>query len=166
MPHKSMFLLWQWRLIGCDMAFGFWRTFYIGAPQWVRDEVLITRQSHNFSGIGKTHMSTFRTRVLYEAIFSRFVRYCKYYQSLEYLRIAESRPWGDRYVQGTISASRQLSNAPCLHKHPAACCRLRRESCHRSWRSGHLRRRWGDRDSLSWCRLFPALQGLLQSLEN
>jgi iterative type I PKS product template protein len=63
---------------------------HIGAPRWVRDEALVTRQSRHFSGIGKDHMSTFRTRVLYEAVFSRVVRYSKGYQSLEYLHIAES----------------------------------------------------------------------------
>lgn len=63
---------------------------YIGAPRWARDEALVTRQSRHFSGIGKDHISTFRTKVLYEAVFSRVVRYSIEYQSLEYLHVAES----------------------------------------------------------------------------
>ena len=50
----------------------------------------MTRQSHYFSGVGKSYISTFRTKVLYEAIFARVVRYSPEYQSLLYLSVANS----------------------------------------------------------------------------
>ncbi|KAK8134555.1 polyketide synthase [Apiospora sp. TS-2023a] len=62
----------------------------VNAPCWVRDEAMVTRQSRLFSGIGKDYMSTFRTKVLYEAIFTRVVKYSPEYQSLVYLHSAES----------------------------------------------------------------------------
>ncbi|KAJ4267111.1 polyketide beta-ketoacyl-synthase [Fusarium torreyae] len=58
--------------------------------QWIRDHALITRQSRYFSGAGKDHMSTFRTKLLYENIFTRVVRYSSEYQSLQYLNVADS----------------------------------------------------------------------------
>ncbi|KAK7978163.1 hypothetical protein PG988_005653 [Apiospora saccharicola] len=64
--------------------------FRVNAPCWARDEAMVTRQSRHFSGIGKDYMSTFRTKVLYEAIFTRVVKYSPEYQSLVYLHSAES----------------------------------------------------------------------------
>ncbi|KAH7141841.1 hypothetical protein EDB81DRAFT_899181 [Dactylonectria macrodidyma] len=57
---------------------------------WVRDQAVVARQSRYFSDIGKNHMSTFRTKVLYEAVFTRVVRYSPEYQSLVYLNVADS----------------------------------------------------------------------------
>jgi iterative type I PKS product template protein len=58
--------------------------------QWVRDHALVTRQTRLFSGTGKDILSTFRTRVLYENIFARVVRYSVDYQTLQFLDVAES----------------------------------------------------------------------------
>ncbi|KAM0229999.1 hypothetical protein ACHAPO_009551 [Fusarium lateritium] len=60
------------------------------AGQWMRDHALVTRQSRYFSGAVKDHMSTFRTKLLYENIFTRVVRYSSEYQSLQYLNVADS----------------------------------------------------------------------------
>ena len=62
----------------------------VNAPCWRRDEAMVTRQSRLFSGIGKDFLSTFRTKVLYEAVFTRVVTYSPEYQSLAYLQSAES----------------------------------------------------------------------------
>nr|ALQ32935.1 putative polyketide synthase [Fusarium sacchari] len=60
------------------------------SPQWMRDHALVTRQSRFFSGEAKDQTSIFRTKALYEAIFSRVVRYSKDYQSLQYINVADS----------------------------------------------------------------------------
>ena len=60
------------------------------ASQWTKDAAIVTRQSHYFSGYGKSYISTFRTKVLYEAVFTRVVRYSPEYQSLVYLSVANS----------------------------------------------------------------------------
>lgn len=57
---------------------------------WQKDHALVTRQSRYFSSTGKDHMSTFRTKVLYESIFTRVVKYSPEYQSLVYLNVADS----------------------------------------------------------------------------
>ncbi|KAF5020202.1 hypothetical protein F66182_7767 [Fusarium sp. NRRL 66182] len=62
----------------------------VNAGQWVRDHALVTRQSRHFSGAGKDQMSTFRTRILYENIFTRVVQYSSKYQSLQNLDVADS----------------------------------------------------------------------------
>ncbi|KAF7557675.1 hypothetical protein G7046_g5967 [Stylonectria norvegica] len=59
-------------------------------PHWARDQAVMARQCRYFSGIGKQHMSTFRTKVLYEAVFTRVVRYSTEYQSLVHLNVADS----------------------------------------------------------------------------
>lgn len=64
--------------------------FQTNASHWIKDGALVTRQSHYFTGIGKSYISTFRTKVLYEAIFTRVVRYSPEYQSLVYLSVADS----------------------------------------------------------------------------
>ncbi|RBR23820.1 uncharacterized protein FIESC28_03436 [Fusarium coffeatum] len=60
------------------------------AGQWIKDHALVTRQSRFFSGPAKDHMSTFRTKLLYENIFTRVVRYSPQYHSLQYLNVADS----------------------------------------------------------------------------
>ncbi|OIW26903.1 ketoacyl-synt-domain-containing protein [Coniochaeta ligniaria NRRL 30616] len=62
----------------------------VNTSHWVRDQALVGRQSQHFSGVGKEHMSTFRTKILYESIFTRVVRYSPEYQSLVYLNVAGS----------------------------------------------------------------------------
>lgn len=64
--------------------------FQINDSRWIRDEATVSRQSRYFEGVGKGHSSTFRTKVLYEAIFTRVVRYSSEYQSLIYLDVADS----------------------------------------------------------------------------
>ncbi|KAK3315849.1 hypothetical protein B0H66DRAFT_559875 [Apodospora peruviana] len=65
------------------------------SPQWAKDEAIVARQSRHFSSssAAKTHdrgISTFRQKVLYEATFTRVVRYAPEYQSLVYLDVADS----------------------------------------------------------------------------
>jgi iterative type I PKS product template protein len=60
------------------------------AGLWVRDHALVTRQNRYFSGAGKDTMSTFRTKILYENVFTRVVRYSPEYHSLQYLEVADS----------------------------------------------------------------------------
>ncbi|KAK8035549.1 hypothetical protein PG993_010544 [Apiospora rasikravindrae] len=59
-------------------------------PHWRRDAALVARQSHNFSGDGNDDISTFRTKLLYETIFTRVVKYAAEYQSLSCLKVAGS----------------------------------------------------------------------------
>ncbi|KAK4215595.1 hypothetical protein QBC37DRAFT_281428 [Rhypophila decipiens] len=68
------------------------QSLHPGSKQWARDEALVLRQSRNFSRAGHHHsrISTFRPKVLYEAVFSRVVRYATEYQSLTYLDVADS----------------------------------------------------------------------------
>lgn len=66
------------------------QNFQINASHWIKDAAIVKRQSHYFSGVGKSYMSTFQTKVLYEAIFTRVVRYSPEYQSLMYLSVANS----------------------------------------------------------------------------
>jgi iterative type I PKS product template protein len=66
------------------------QNFQINASHWIKDAAIVTRQSHYFSGVGKSYISTFRTKVLYEAIFTRVVRYSPEYQSLVYLSVTNS----------------------------------------------------------------------------
>jgi iterative type I PKS product template protein len=58
--------------------------------RWLKDEALVKRQRKHFSTIGKDCMSTFRTKVLYDAVFTRVVKYSPEYQSLIYLSVADS----------------------------------------------------------------------------
>ncbi|KAM0211985.1 hypothetical protein ACHAQD_009974 [Fusarium lateritium] len=60
------------------------------SPHWVRDHALVIRQSRHFSGAGKDQTSTFRTKLLYETIFTRVVKYAPEYQTLQYLDVADS----------------------------------------------------------------------------
>ncbi|KAK6081150.1 polyketide synthase [Seiridium cupressi] len=60
------------------------------SSHWVRDQAIMTRQRGFFSGVGKPHTSTFRTKVLYESIFTRVVKYSADYQSLAFLDVADS----------------------------------------------------------------------------
>ncbi|KAM0544995.1 hypothetical protein ACHAPJ_011576 [Fusarium lateritium] len=69
------------------------------AGQWMRDHALVTRQSQYFSGAGKDHMSSFRTKLLYENIFTRVVRYSSEFQSLQYLNVADSNLEGIGYFR-------------------------------------------------------------------
>lgn len=62
----------------------------VDSSQWVRDHALVTRQSRHFSGAGKDQTSTFRTKLLYETIFTRVVKYGPEYQTLQYLDVADS----------------------------------------------------------------------------
>ncbi|RYP75913.1 hypothetical protein DL771_002177 [Monosporascus sp. 5C6A] len=62
----------------------------VNRSHWERDQAVVARQSRYFSGIGKERASTFRTKVLYESIFARVVRYSPEYQSLVYLTVADS----------------------------------------------------------------------------
>ena len=66
------------------------QNFQSNATHWIKDAAIVTRQSRYFDGNGRNHMSTFRTKVLYEAIFTRVVRYSPEYQSLVYLSVADS----------------------------------------------------------------------------
>lgn len=66
------------------------QNLHINTPNWVKDHAIVARQSRYFSGIGKDHTSIFRTKVLYEAIFTRVVKYAPEYQSLIYLNVADS----------------------------------------------------------------------------
>lgn len=59
-------------------------------PHWMRDQAVVARQSRYFSGVGKEHTSTFRTKILYDAVFTRVVRYSSEYQSLTQLSVADS----------------------------------------------------------------------------
>ncbi|OBS25289.1 hypothetical protein FPOA_05822 [Fusarium poae] len=58
--------------------------------QWTKDHALVTRQTQLFSGAGKNLLSTFRTGVLYENIFTRVVRYSPEYQTLQFLDVVDS----------------------------------------------------------------------------
>ncbi|KAK3337599.1 hypothetical protein B0T19DRAFT_455496, partial [Cercophora scortea] len=60
------------------------------ASHWIKDEALVARQSRYFSGVGANYVSSFRTKVLYESIFTRVVRYSPEYRSLVYLNVADS----------------------------------------------------------------------------
>lgn len=62
----------------------------VNTSHWMRDQAVVARQSCYFSGAGKDHMSTFRTKVLYDAIFTRVVSYAPEYQTLVYLNVADS----------------------------------------------------------------------------
>ncbi|KAI0133794.1 thioesterase domain-containing protein [Xylariales sp. AK1849] len=64
--------------------------FWTNPSHWRKDAALVARQSRHFSGVGRDNFSTFRTKVLYEAIFTRVVRYSPAYQSLLYLNVADS----------------------------------------------------------------------------
>ncbi|MCJ1393393.1 hypothetical protein MMC18_006267 [Xylographa bjoerkii] len=64
--------------------------FQSRSPHWIKDAAIVNRQSNYFSGVGKSFVSTFRTKILYEAFFTRVVRYSPEYQSLEYLSVANS----------------------------------------------------------------------------
>lgn len=66
------------------------QNLHINASHWIKDEAIVARQSRYFSGVGKSYISTFRAKVLYEAIFTRVVRYSPEYQSLVYLNVADS----------------------------------------------------------------------------
>ncbi|KAK8066684.1 Orsellinic acid synthase [Apiospora hydei] len=61
---------------------------------WRRDAALVARQRQYFSGGGNDDVSTFRTKVLYETIFTRVVKYSAEYQSLAYLKVAGSNHEG------------------------------------------------------------------------
>ncbi|KAM0344911.1 hypothetical protein ACHAPU_007044 [Fusarium lateritium] len=77
------------------------------SPQWIRDHALVARQSRYFSGAGKDQTSTFRTKVLYENIFTRVVKYAPEYQSLQYLDVADSNLEGiGSFKMPTSSKSR------------------------------------------------------------
>ncbi|KAM0234041.1 hypothetical protein ACHAP5_010219 [Fusarium lateritium] len=60
------------------------------SPQWAKDHALVIRQSRHFSGAGKDQTSTFRTKLLYETIFTRVVKYAPEYHTLQYLDVADS----------------------------------------------------------------------------
>ncbi|KAK7966407.1 type I iterative polyketide synthase [Apiospora aurea] len=57
---------------------------------WRRGAALVARQRQYFTGGGNDDVSTFRTKVLYEAIFTRVVKYSAEYQSLAHLKVAGS----------------------------------------------------------------------------
>lgn len=63
---------------------------HVDTPNWVKDHAIVVRQSRYFSGTGRDYMNTFRTKVIYEAIFTRVVRYSPEYQSLVFLNVADS----------------------------------------------------------------------------
>lgn len=62
----------------------------VEGSSWVKDQAIVARQSRYFSGVGKSHTSSFRTKVLYEAIFTRVVKYSPLYQTLVCLSVADS----------------------------------------------------------------------------
>ncbi|GAB0138039.1 t1pks [Epichloe bromicola] len=62
----------------------------VEGSSWAKDEAIVARQSRYFSGVGKSHTSSFRTKVLYEAIFTRVVKYSPQYQTLVCLSVADS----------------------------------------------------------------------------
>lgn len=65
--------------------------FQSNASQWVKDAAIVSRQSRYFSGsLGERCISTFRSKVLYEAIFTRVVKYSSVYQSLVHLSVADN----------------------------------------------------------------------------
>ncbi|ORY65436.1 uncharacterized protein BCR38DRAFT_432775 [Pseudomassariella vexata] len=66
------------------------QNFWTTPSHWMKDAAIVARQSHYFSGAGRNHINTFRTKVLYEAIFTRVVRYSLEYQTLVYLNVADS----------------------------------------------------------------------------
>ena len=66
------------------------QNFRINASHWMKDAAVVNRQSQSFSDGRKNHISTFQTKILYEAIFTRVVRYSPEYQSLVYLSVASS----------------------------------------------------------------------------
>jgi iterative type I PKS product template protein len=57
--------------------------------RWSRDAAMVTRQSRYLNGPGKDDSSIFRTKVLYQAVFPRVVRYSPEYQSLLHLAVAD-----------------------------------------------------------------------------
>ncbi|KAI0470409.1 hypothetical protein GGR56DRAFT_149086 [Xylariaceae sp. FL0804] len=59
------------------------------SSKWARDAAIVARQTRHFSGAGKDLTSTFRTKVFYETIFSRVVRYAPEYQTLRWLSVAD-----------------------------------------------------------------------------
>ncbi|TDZ38177.1 Orsellinic acid synthase ArmB [Colletotrichum spinosum] len=56
----------------------------------IKDAALMKRQKQYFDTVGKEHCSIFRTRVLYEVVFPRVVRYSPEYQSIHHLRVSDS----------------------------------------------------------------------------
>lgn len=58
--------------------------------QQIKDAALMKRQKQYFDTVGKEHSSIFRTRVLYEVVFPRVVRYSPEYQSIHHLRVSDS----------------------------------------------------------------------------
>ncbi|KAH6950062.1 beta-ketoacyl synthase [Fusarium avenaceum] len=66
------------------------RSLPVNSSQWARDHALVSRQSRHFSGAGKDQTSTFRTKLLYETIFTRVVKYGPEYQTLQYIDVADS----------------------------------------------------------------------------
>ncbi|KAK3680584.1 thioesterase domain-containing protein, partial [Podospora appendiculata] len=66
------------------------QALHTNASHWIKDEALVARQSRYFSGVGANYVSSFRTKVLYESIFTRVVKYSPEYRSLVYLNVADS----------------------------------------------------------------------------
>lgn len=66
------------------------QTLNVDGSTWMRDQAVVARQSRHFSGVGKNHTSSFRTKLLYETIFTRVVKYSPDYQSLVCLSVADS----------------------------------------------------------------------------
>ncbi|TDZ68354.1 Orsellinic acid synthase ArmB [Colletotrichum trifolii] len=56
----------------------------------IKDAALMKRQRQYFDTVGKEHCSIFQTRVLYEVVFPRVVRYSPEYQSIRHLRVSDS----------------------------------------------------------------------------
>ncbi|KAM7199138.1 hypothetical protein V8F33_004613 [Rhypophila sp. PSN 637] len=93
------------------------QSLHPGSKQWIRDEALVLRQSHSFSRHGHHHsgMSTFRPKVLYEAVFTRVVRYTAEYQSLTYLDVADSNLEGLGQFQVPSNGSEAAADGYLTH---------------------------------------------------
>ncbi|KAF5549199.1 polyketide synthase [Fusarium mexicanum] len=88
--------------------------------RWAKDQALVTRQSRYFSDVGRYQMSSFRTKVLYEAIFTRVVQYSSGYQSLQFLNVADSNleGIGSFHIPADNQMHNHLGSKPRYLAHP------------------------------------------------
>lgn len=59
------------------------------SSSWMKDAAIVSRQRRYLCGAGRDNTSIFRTKVLYEAVFARVVKYSFQYQTLQHLNVAD-----------------------------------------------------------------------------
>ncbi|KAI4086904.1 MAG: hypothetical protein LQ344_007169 [Seirophora lacunosa] len=81
--------------------------------QWRKDAMIVSRQSSHLLNRSNADVSTFHTKVLYDAVFTRVVEYSKEYQSLLSLQVSTTGLEGI----GTFKVPSTTVNTGCVTSH-------------------------------------------------